>query len=283
MHRLRRTPLVAVALTAATACAFALASAGESRLAVRCQAVEYGLIPYELTHPGAQLTDPWCQPQPGADEHAAHEHPRGDPGLTADAPAWVTPLTAPFVHGGLAALLVTLVFLWPLGSALERRLGSLGLLGVFTAGALGSAATLVALSPALPIVTVGGSGAVAGLLGACAVACRRARLSSLELPLWVVAAAFAVAQVLLARADAAQPVAGAGGDVAYLAPLGGLAAGALLARVLQPSRAKAASKTTPECAKSVRRTNAGASWAPYPRSIPESSHSIESGPRSTRG
>ena len=30
----------------------------------RCNAIEYGLIPYEVTHPGTALTDPYCQPQP---------------------------------------------------------------------------------------------------------------------------------------------------------------------------------------------------------------------------
>jgi len=40
----------------------------------------------------------------------------------------------------------------------------------------------------------------------------------------------------------------------------------------------AASKATSDGVKSVRRTNASASCAPYSRFIPESSHSIDSGP-----
>ena len=43
-------------------------------------------------------------------------------------------------------------------------------------------------------------------------------------------------------------------------------------------RCIAASKATADGAKSVRRTNASASCAPYSRSIPESSHSMDSGP-----
>jgi hypothetical protein len=79
----------------------------------RCNAVEDGLIPYEITHSGAQLTDPCCQPQPEALMHAgdertageeAHDHPRSDPGIVADAPAWLTPLTSMFMHGGLLQL-----------------------------------------------------------------------------------------------------------------------------------------------------------------------------------
>ena len=44
------------------------------------------------------------------------------------------------------------------------------------------------------------------------------------------------------------------------------------------SRCIAASKARLDARKSVRRTKARASWAPYSRSIPESSHSMESGP-----
>ena len=44
------------------------------------------------------------------------------------------------------------------------------------------------------------------------------------------------------------------------------------------SRCIAASNASSDAGKSVRRTKARASWAPYSRSIPESSHSIESGP-----
>jgi hypothetical protein len=43
-------------------------------------------------------------------------------------------------------------------------------------------------------------------------------------------------------------------------------------------RCIAASNATSDGGKSVRRTNARASCAPYSRSMPESSHSIESGP-----
>ena len=43
-------------------------------------------------------------------------------------------------------------------------------------------------------------------------------------------------------------------------------------------RCIAASKARPDAGKSVRRTKARASWAPNSRSIPESSHSMESGP-----
>ena len=259
--------MAAIALIAATVLAFGLASAGESRLALRCHAVEYGLIPYELTHPGAQLTDPWCQPQPGADEHAGHDHPRSDPGLTADAPAWVTPLTAPFVHGGVGALVATLLVLWALAPALERRLGALRVLGLYAAGALASAATLVVLAPEEPIVTVGGSGAVAALVGGCLVACRRARLTSLELPYAAVATAWLATQAWLLAADAAQPVAGLGGDIAYLAPAGGLLAGALLTRLITPKESPCPASAPPSSSSSSSSPSSSSARSASPRPV----------------
>jgi hypothetical protein len=64
------------------------------------------------------------------------------------------------------------------------------------------------------------------------------------------------------------------------ADLGDLAGCGLARRAGQARhvRCMAASKATSEGVKSVRRTNANASCAPHSRSIPESSHSIESGP-----
>jgi len=205
-------------------------------IAFRCHAVEYGFIPYEATHSGAQLTDPYCQPQaeveplPGqqADEGAVHDHPRTDPGLIADAPTWLTPLTATFMHGALLHLGAAMLFLWIFGGALERRLGPLRLLGVYLSSGLVAAATLVVLAPDLTIATIGASGAVAGVLAGCARLLPRARVTMFELPMPLVAGVAVAAQAILAHVDAAQPVAGMGGDIAYLAPAGGLAAGALL-------------------------------------------------------
>ena len=48
--------------------------------------------------------------------------------------------------------------------------------------------------------------------------------------------------------------------------------------LIAPAFCIAASKAISEGAKSVRRTNASASGAPQSRSMPLSSHSIESGP-----
>jgi membrane associated rhomboid family serine protease len=169
----------------------------------RCNAVEYGLIPYEVTHPGTQLGDPYCQ----------------HPGLTADAPTWLTPLTSMFMHGGLLHLGASVVLLLLFGPPLERRIGPWRLGGLFVAAGLATDAALVVLAPHLPIATIGATGPVAGVIGAAG---RGALLPAVLLLL------------AIARLDAAQPAAGLGGDIAYVVPIAGLAVGLLLALHLRP-------------------------------------------------
>ena len=202
----------------------------ETDIEFRCNAVEYGLIPYEVTHPGDQLPDPYCQevPEVGGGAEEEDEHPRSDPGLVADAPTALTVLTSVAMHGSLLHLGLNLLFLWIFGSRLERSLGPWWVIGLFLAGALVSAATLIALAPNLPIATIGASGAVAALVGACLVRYPRENLTFFALPVAVLAGAWAATQLLLLQLDLAQPVAGEGGDIAYLAPIGGLLAGVAL-------------------------------------------------------
>jgi membrane associated rhomboid family serine protease len=194
---------------------------GASRgIEFRCTAVEYGLIPYEVTHPGQQLTDPFCQPQAAAPDDG-HEHARSDPGLTADAPTWLTVATSTFMHGGLLPLGASVIFLVLFGTGLERRIGAARLLGIFLLAGLATSAALVAVAPNLPIVTlIGAAGAVGGVIGASLVLRRG---SPALVGAWV------AVQVAVFNLDAAQPVAGAGGDIAYLVPAAGLLIGALAA------------------------------------------------------
>jgi len=219
----------------------------------RCNAAEYGLIPYELTHPGGQLTDPYCQPQ-AEDEadhgEADHAHARTDPGLTADAPAPLTVLSSMFMHGGLLHLGGALLLLAAAGPRLEQRLGAVRVLVLFLAGGAGTAAALALAAPDLPIPTIGASGAVAGVVGGLVALLPRARVTPFELPaLWLLAAGVLL-QIAFARGDVAQPVAGAGGDIVYVAPLAGLAVGALLARLLAAPRLRGPAVYAPRSGRS---------------------------------
>lgn len=200
----------------------------ETGIEFRCNAVEYGLIPYEVTHPGEQLGDPYCQATP-EEPGAAHHEPRSDPGLVADAPTALTIPTSVLMHGSLLHLGLNMLFLWIFASRLERRIGPWRLLGLYVLGAAATIATLIALAPYLPIATIGSAGAVAAVIGMCLVRFPRENLTFFALPVAVLAGAWFAAQLLVAQLDLAQPVAGDGGDVAYLAQLGGLLAGAAVA------------------------------------------------------
>ncbi len=62
-------------------------------------------------------------------------------------PAWLTPFSAPFINTGFIDLLLTSLMLLFLGSLIEKILGWQGVLLLFFAGALASAAALVVLLP----------------------------------------------------------------------------------------------------------------------------------------
>jgi membrane associated rhomboid family serine protease len=212
------------------------AAMGVSRgIEFRCNAVAYGLIPYEVTHRGTQLTDPYCQPQPG-DEHEGHDHPRSDPGIAATAPTWLTVVTSVFMHGGVLHLAGSLLFLVVAGPPVERRFGSARFMGLLLLGGLASSAALVALAPNLPIATIGAGGAVAAVVGARLLQLARSPQAGDRIGAVVLLAAAILVQAAIADLDSAQPVAGAGGDIAYVTPVAGLAIGVLLALVRTGTR-----------------------------------------------
>jgi membrane associated rhomboid family serine protease len=194
----------------------------------RCHAEEYGLVAAEIAHPGRRATDVFCEPGEGAEDDG-HGHERSDARLPADAPTWVTPFTSMVMHGSALHLALTMLLAAALGPPLARALRTPLLVpGLFLAGGLVSAAALVVLAPDLGIANVGASGAVAALLGAALRRLPRASLTFFAVPVVVLALLAAGAQVLIAVLDLGQPVAGEGGQIAYVVPLAGLAAGWLL-------------------------------------------------------
>jgi hypothetical protein len=139
--------------------------------------------------------------EPTAGEEA-HEHPRSDPGIVADAPAWLTPLTSMFLHGGLLQLTGSVVLLLIFGSRLERRIGRPRFLALFALAGLATAAALIGLAPDLPIATLGATGAVAGVVGAHLALFRAARLTWFEVPAPALLGAAILLQLAVVDADA---------------------------------------------------------------------------------
>lgn len=157
-------------------------------------------------------------------------------GVTADhaflVPALLTPLTATLVHGGFAHLAFNLVMLVFCGAAVERVVGSAGVVILYLIGAFAGAAGQWVFEPGSSVPMIGASGAISAIVGAYALLFgeRRAQRwgpvpGDVLHVLWLAAAWIGI-QFLVG-------LAGMGGvTVAIGAHIGGFVAGLILARPL---------------------------------------------------
>jgi membrane associated rhomboid family serine protease len=215
-------------------------------------ALEYGAIPYRVTHPdkgecfiGAlpdrnvqQLqAEVLCQgtSQLRQAEEASAQGTVPEPLPLNQAAWWVTLFTSMFMHGGILHLAGNMLFLWIFGNNIEDSMGRArfilfyllaGLIAVYAQSLLDTSAT---------VPTIGASGAVAGVLGGYALLHPQARVLSLifivffvtliEVPAYVILGIWFVLQFIPAIGQTAIPdIAGEGG-VAYWAHLGGFVFG----------------------------------------------------------
>ena len=202
---------------------------------IDASALEYGAIPYRLTHPGEDecflaalpdrpVPDVACEGQPELDEAGA-TLPLDQP------PWWVTVLTSMFMHGGILHLGGNMLFLWIFGNNIEDSMGRPRfILFYLLAGAVAVyAQSLIDTEATVP--TIGASGAVAGVLGGYALLHPRARVLTLvlivffvtliEVPAVLLLGIWFVLQFLPAVGQTAISEVGEGGGVAYFAHVGG--------------------------------------------------------------
>jgi membrane associated rhomboid family serine protease len=233
----RRFPILTVALIAANVLVFFFfqeatlslsgASVNEQRV------VEYGAIPYEITHPGEQCivrgTQAACGESEVIDRRTAVE----------TAPTVLTAFTSMFMHGGLLHLLFNMLFLWIFGNNVEDSMGRPRFIVFYLLGGLAALAAQTLLEPSSVVPIVGASGAIAAVLGGYALLYPRARVITLviiiffitviELPALLVLGLWFILQLIPAVGELGQPV--GGGGVAYFAHIGGFVFGLLLIRV----------------------------------------------------
>ena len=93
--------------------------------------------------------------------------------------AFTTVLTSMFLHGGWFHVLGNMWYLWIFGDNIEDRLGSVRFVVFYLLSGLFSALVHVLIHPWSTLPTVGASGAIAGVLGAYALAYPRARVITL--------------------------------------------------------------------------------------------------------
>ena len=196
--------------------------------------VEYGAIPYEVTHPGKECGE---TPQGGV----ACEGQQGVAGRAPDQPpTWLTALTSMFMHGGLLHLAGNMLFLWIFGNNIEDSMGKARFVAFYILGGLAALAAQTIIDPNAAVPTVGASGAIAAVLGGYALLYPRARVLTLifiiifftiiEIPALLVLGLWFLIQVFYGASQLGQPLGGSGG-VAYFAHIGGFAFGLLLIRL----------------------------------------------------
>lgn len=167
------------------------------------------------------------------------------PALDAMVPDWFTLLTCTFLHGDWLHLLGNLWILWIFGDNVEDCLGHARYLGFYLVCGVAASATHLLLSPDSPVMTVGASGAIAGVMGAYMVLYPRALVITL-IPLWIIMEVVALpAVVFLGIWFALQLVHGTfsiganqGGGVAWWAHIGGFVAGLLGVWLLRRGNAR---------------------------------------------
>jgi membrane associated rhomboid family serine protease len=227
-----RFPLVTVALIVANVLMYFWFQQGGITTVDEANVVEYGLIPYELTHPG--------------------EHCQAINSCSADADdqphTLLTIFTSMFMHGGILHLAGNMLFLWIFGNNVEDSMGKARFLVFYLLGGLAAVAGQVIIGPSEQIPLIGASGAVAAVLGGYIVLYPRARVLTiifivffftiLELPAMLMLGLWFAEQILFGVYGLTQPVGQGGGGVAYFAHIGGFALGLIFIKAFATRRSE---------------------------------------------
>jgi len=201
--------------------------------------VDYGAIPYEVTHPGKECAI--------TGQQIVCEGQAGVSGTAADQPATIlTIFSSMFMHGSILHLGGNMLFLWIFGNNVEDSMGPVKFILFYLLGGVAALAGQIIIEPNAAVPTIGASGAVAAVLGGYILLYPRARVVTLiliiffftiiELPAMLILGFWFLQQVAFGYFDLANP-AGGGGGVAYFAHIGGFVFG-LLAIKLFASREK---------------------------------------------
>ncbi len=146
-----------------------------------------------------------------------------------------TVLTAMFLHGGWMHLFGNMLFLWIFGDNVEDRLGRFQFLLFYLLTGIAATFAQYAIAPNSPIPNVGASGAIAGVLGSYILMFPQSRVNVLmgrqvvAMPAVIVLGMWIAVQLFSGMGSIAYTDESANvGGVAYMAHIGGFAAGFLI-------------------------------------------------------
>jgi membrane associated rhomboid family serine protease len=242
----RRAPVLTIALIVANVVIFFLSirNGGSILSGPAAQTVvDYGVIPYEVTHPGDECElvnraeQVLCEGQSGVSG-------RADP----QPPTWLTVFSSMFMHGGLLHIAFNMLFLWVFGNNVEDAMGRFRFVVFYLLGGIAAMVLQTAVDPDSTVPAVGASGAVAAVLGGYLLIYPRARVLTLvflfvfftfiQIPALFFLVFWFGQQLLFGYLDYIAPT-GGGGGVAYFAHIGGFVFGLLaikaFARYQNPS------------------------------------------------
>lgn len=152
-------------------------------------------------------------------------------------PVQSTLISSMFLHGGFLHLAGNMLFLWIFGNNVEDVMGRARFIFFYITCGLAATLVYIAQNPDSTVPLVGASGAIAGVLAAYVLAFPRARIYTLfwfivfiriiPLPAWVVIGFWFLIQL---------GNLGTGGQVAWVAHVGGFITGLVLWPVLRVRR-----------------------------------------------
>jgi membrane associated rhomboid family serine protease len=157
-------------------------------------------------------------------------------------PYWSTLVTSMFLHGGWMHLGGNMLYLWIFGDNIERALGHARYLVFYFVCGLAAGLAHIWFSGGSVVPSVGASGAISGVLGGYLLLFPRNRVRVLtragvtSVPAIVVLGFWIVIQLISQVGSIAQT--SEGGGVAYMAHIGGFAAGLLLVKVFAAGRSR---------------------------------------------
>jgi len=156
--------------------------------------------------------------------------------------AWITLLTAMFLHAGWLHIIGNMIFLWAFGPEIEDAMGRVRFTAFYLIGGIIAMLAQVAVMPASRVPNLGASGAIAAVMGAFIVIYPQDRIKTalffllfvrithipavLLIGVWFLLQLFSAGQV----AHHVQS-----GGVAYLAHVGGFLFGVLTGRLWRRS------------------------------------------------
>lgn len=158
-------------------------------------------------------------------------------------PFWSTLVTSMFLHGGWMHLGGNMLYLWIFGDNLERVMGHVRYLLFYLVCGLAAGFAHIAFNSGSNVPSVGASGAISGVLGGYLLLFPRNRVrvmtrgGIMAVPAFVMLGLWILIQFVSQVGSMAQTEE-TGGGVAYMAHIGGFAAGLLLVKLFAAGRTR---------------------------------------------